>query len=239
MNSPSLFIAFVALNLFAYITIRLRPIIFKVKLFKPMIWNFKLSLLPIVILLGTDVLAIIISVISAYTDIIVLRYLAILIFALGMVLWFIMLPNSGYLITELNLTHRNEDSHEVPIWYDIVSVLSFALSGIVNTLISIVILQITFLVGVDPEQLTRSDFVSFIVTAIIINLFVAIGVYFGRQIRFNSWDLLHPKSFFKKLKAHFSNPHVFKEFLLFIVMHTTFFMIMYYALGIPYMFKMT
>lgn len=106
-----------------------------------------------------------------------------------------MLPNSGYLITELNMTHRLDDVVEVPIWYEIISVMSFALSGIINTLVNIVFLQLIFLVGVDPENITKKTFISFIITAIILNVLVAIGVYLGRQIRFNSWDVLHPKSF--------------------------------------------
>lgn len=38
------------------------------------------------------------------------------------------------------MTHRLDDVVEVPIWYDLISVMSFALSGIINTLVNIVFL---------------------------------------------------------------------------------------------------
>ena len=134
------------------------------------------------------------------------------------------------------MTHRLDDVVEVPNWYEIISVMSFALSGIINTLVNIVFLQLIFLVGFDPENITKKTFISFIITAIILNVLVAIGVYLGRQIRFNSWDVLHPKSFLKKLKNHFNSSRVLFEFILFVAMHATFFMILYYALGIQRIF---
>ena len=192
MELINLMITMVAINVFAYLTIRLRPVFFKTKLFKPMIWNFKLSLMPIIILLITSLLYLVSMYTYAHTEMILFVYL---VFVVGLILWILMLPNSGYLITELNMTHRLDDVVEVPIWYEIISVMSFALSGIINTLVNIVFLQLIFLVGVDPENITKKTFISFIITAIILNVLVAIGVYLGRQIRFNSLDVLHPKSF--------------------------------------------
>lgn len=74
-------------------------------------------------------------------------------------------------------------------------------------------------------------------TALILNLLVAIGVYLGRSIRFNSWDVIHIKSFFTKLKNHFEKPGEWKNCVLFVVFHTLFFMIMYVLAGIPFFFK--
>lgn len=237
MGFKTLFITVLLINTFAFLTIRLRPVLFKTKLFKPMIWNFKLSLLPMIILLVTlSLVGVIITVANTY-EIFWMFNLAIPVLLVGVVLWLLMLPNSGYLITELNMTHRTNDADIVPIWYDIVSVSSFALSGIINTIANITIIQMLGLVLLDPDALTQKNRMMLLISGIIINMLVAIGVYLGRQIRFNSWDLLHPLSFIKKLGKHFNSKEVYKEFILFVSMHTIFFMIMYYALGVTNIFN--
>lgn len=137
MDVKPLFTTTLLINVFAYLTIRLRPIIYKTKLFKPMIWNMKLSLLPFAIQIISFIIFIMLRYFSTLLEIPFLDVLAITLFLILQLLWLLFLPNSGYLITELNLTHRSEDKVEVPIWYDIVSVLSFAFSGIINTIVNI------------------------------------------------------------------------------------------------------
>jgi uncharacterized membrane protein len=221
MGFVMLFIGAVLLNLFAFITIRLRPKIFKVKIFKPMLVNFKLSIIPLGILA--------LNLFAAF----VFRSLPRIVFFAGLFLWLLFLPNAAYLITELNLTHRAEDEKEVPIWYDIVSVLSFALSGIVNTLLNIVLIQFAFIIYFDPPQVSAADHFILFSSGFGILLLMVIGVYLGRSIRFNSWDIVHIGSFVKKLRNHFSGKGVFSEFVLYVVFNTVFFMIMYVAFGIP------
>jgi len=67
-------------------------------------------------------------------------------------------------------------------------------------------------------------------------LLIVVGIYLGRTIRFNSWDVLHPVSFLKKLKAHFSKRGSVKDFILYVVINTVFFLIMYVSFGIPFYF---
>ena len=221
-------IAIILLNIFALLTIVLRPKIFGTKLFKPMIWNFKLSILPIFMLLGNFVIFILLRYISVITEIDIIDYIAIVFALLGIVLWILMLPNSGYLITELNLTHRDEDEVEVPIWYDIVSILSFALSGVLNTIINIKLIQgIIYIIILDPDVITLKHTANMYLSAFLIIVLVSVGIYFGRYIRFNSWDVINPNKFMKKLKAHFSQKGKMVEFTYFIVFHTCFLMIIY------------
>jgi len=236
MKFITLFWGVLLLNLFAYTTIKLRPKIFKVKIFKPMLWNIRLSVLPIFILLGNVLLFIILSIGSAYSHIRFFSVLAYILFFTGLLIWLLFLPNAGYLITELNLTHRGEDETEVPIWYDIVSVLSFALSGIINTLANIVLIQLSFLVAFDPQNLSALAYTALFFSGFGIILLIVVGIYLGRAVRFNSWDALHLLSFFKKLKSHFSKHGIIKEFFLYILFNTVFFLIMYAAFGIPFYF---
>jgi uncharacterized membrane protein len=226
----------VLLNAFAYITIRLRPWIFGVTLFRPMIKNFKLSLLPLLILVVDMVILFILIYMSNYWNIEALRTLGYAIFFVGLLVWLLFLPNSGYLITELNMTHRSDDINEVPIWYDIVSVMSFALSGVVNTLANIVIIQLFFIVLFDPTQRTTLLYSTIFLSGLTIVFLIVTGIYLGRMIRFNSWDVLHPVSFAGKLRAHFSNKGAARGFVLYVLFNTVFFMIMYVAFGIPFLF---
>ncbi|MCL2487834.1 MAG: DUF1361 domain-containing protein [Oscillospiraceae bacterium] len=231
-----LFLSVLLLNIFAVVTIILRPKLFRVRLYKPMLWNFKLSVLPLMALLLNIAVFAALNIAGAHTGVPAFYPAARTVFFIGLAVWLLLLPNAGYLITELNLNHRDRDEKEVPIWYDIVSVLSLALSGIVNTLANIAMIQLSFLVAFDPEMLTAGDYAALFASGFGLILLIVTGIYLGRAVRFNSWDVLHPGAFFKKCKTHFSGPGIFKEFLLFIIFHTVFFMIMYVSFGIPFYF---
>ena len=236
MNFLSLFLGILLLNLFAYITISIRPKIFKVKVYRPMLKNFVLSVLPLLILAANILIFLALSILRVYAEIEFLLAPAYVIYFAGLLVWLLFLPNAGYLITELNLNHRSTDEKEVPIWYDIVSVLSFALSGIVNTLANIVIIQLSFLVVFDPQALTASNYAALFFSGVGIIFLIVVGIYLGRVIRFNTWDLLRPLSFLKKIKSHYSESGRFKEFLFYVIINTIFFVIMYVSFGIPFFF---
>jgi len=236
MKFGTLFLGVLLLNLFALVMIKLRPKLFKVKVFKPMLWNFKLSILPFFILLANVLVLVALAYLSASLGVKHLMIVAYVVFFVGLLIWLVFLPNSGYLITELNLTHRENDEKEVPIWYDIVSTLAFALSGIINALANIVIIQLSFLVFFDPQGLTTLDYAALFFSGLGLILMIVVGIYLGRVVRLNSWDILHLRSFFGKLKKHFSGRECFGRFVLYIVANTTFFLIMYVVLGIPFYF---
>lgn len=214
-------------NAFAYATIVMRPKLYDVKLFKPMIKNFKLSIIPIFILLGSIVSFILFSSIYIHSGNKIFDYIGIGLGVLGLILWILMLPNSSYLVTELNLTHRNMDENEVPIWYDIVSVLSFAMSGVFNTVVNILLIQYMVIIVFDPDVLTKAHYALMIGSAVVFNILAAIGVYLGRYVRFYSWDILKPKKFIGILKEHFSVEGSVMNFYSFIVFHTIFFTLVY------------
>lgn len=175
MDVKPLFTTTLLINVFAYFTIRLRPVIYKTKLFKPMIWNMKLSLLPFAIQLISFIIFITLRYFSSLLEIPFLDVLAITLFFILQLLWLLFLPNAGYLITELNLTHRSEDKVEVPIWYDIVSVLSFAFSGIINTIVNIFMIQLAIILVYDPPAITSKHILLLWISASFINILVATG----------------------------------------------------------------
>ncbi len=221
-------IMIIILNVFAYMTLKLRAKIFGEEVFRPMIKNFKLSILPAFVLIITLILFIISNYMFSYTDIVFFKYLGIVISIVGLIIWILLLPNSTYLLTELNLTHRNMDKTQVPIWYDIVSVTSLALSGIMNTIININIIQYIYLIIVDPSGIRKIDKFIFIISAVIINILMSIGIYLGRNLRFYSWDILKPSKFLYMLKEYFIDKNTRKDFYLFISFHTIFLTIIFF-----------
>lgn len=227
----------IAMNVFALLLIYLRPRIFKNKLFKPMVWNFKLSIIPLLVLSLTFFLALAVSYVFALTQWNFLYYIPYFIAAIGLTIWLLLLPNAGYLITELNMTHRSEDHNPVPMWYDIVAVLSFALSGIMNTLLNIVLIQLMYIIIVDPAEVIGVYSAALWLSAVLLIVLLSFGIYLGRSIRFNSWDVVHPLRFFKKILDHFKQKGNLTEMFLFVTLHSFLFFILYCAFAIPAYFS--
>ncbi len=94
--------------------------------------------------------------------------------------WMAFLPNAPYIITDLY--HLPEGAGRAPMWFDLILILSFAWNGLIFGFISIRQMQ--------RMVLTRFPWVPaqpFIATVM---LLCGWGVYIGRYLRWNSWDLL-------------------------------------------------
>ena len=229
MRYTSIFSAVILFNILAYTLIKLRASIYKNDVFKPMIWNMKLSVTPIIILFIGTLSTLALLIVGSYKLSSLIRGAALISFVLTIICWLLFLPNSAYLITELNLTHREMDKYEVPIWYDIISVLTLSLSGVFNTILGISTIQVFYLIYFDPVTISLKNEVFMNLSAFIIIILVTIGIYLGREIRFNTWDLLHPLDFMKKLINHFNTEGMIKNFILFILLHSIFLLLMYYS----------
>lgn len=97
--------------------------------------------------------------------------------------WLLFFPNAPYIFTDLfHLRPRGN----VPFWYDMILIISFAVNGWFLGIISLINIQ-------NYIKKTWSLAKSWAVA--IIALFLAsFGIYLGRFLRWNSWDLLvHPK----------------------------------------------
>ena len=97
-----LILGIAAINLFAVLLTLLRPKLFGVKLYKPMLKNMGLSLLPLLVLIATILLM---AAVLLYVN----TFLGFVTGIAGVALWLLLLPNAGYLVTELNLNHRTVD----------------------------------------------------------------------------------------------------------------------------------
>ncbi|HLS02980.1 MAG TPA: DUF1361 domain-containing protein [Beutenbergiaceae bacterium] len=185
------------LNLYALALVLLRAPLFSTRLYRPMTWNIWLSSVPAVILVAT-LGGLFLAVHLAST------LLLWIVITVGGLMWLLALPNAAYLITELNFSHR-QAGENVPMWYDIVLVLTLALSGVANTLLNILLAHVIIsLIAYpnDPHPLVNPT--TWVGIGVVL-LLVGFGVYLGRYVRFNSWDIKRPIQFLRKLRGHFES----------------------------------
>ena len=227
MNSILLLLAGgVALNVYALVLVLLRAPVYRVRLYRPMILNLALSAAPAVVLTVTLLLlspieSLIPGPLGVWAPL-----------GLGGVIWLLLLPNSAYLITELNFSHRRE-TETVPLWFDIVSMLALALSGVMNTLLNILLAQLLLAALLSPDDVRALGNPEQWVMVSVVLFLVAIGIYLGRYLRFNTWDLLLPVRLIRKLIAHLAAPGRIIEFIGFCVLHTLLFAILYAMVVVP------
>jgi uncharacterized membrane protein len=93
--------------------------------------------------------------------------------------WLLFLPNAPYVITDM---FHFKERYPVPFWYDLLLVISAAWNGLMLGIISLMNVE-NYL----SKHLNRSK-VQILVFGF---LFIcSYGIYVGRYLRFNSWDIL-------------------------------------------------
>ncbi len=98
----------------------------------------------------------------------------------GLILfWLIFFPNAPYIITDL-LHLRNR--YPIPFWYDMMLIVSFAWTGLMLGLISLHEIRL-FVARIYSEKTSWL----FTISATVLCGF---GIYLGRCLRWNSWDIL-------------------------------------------------
>jgi len=111
-------------------------------------------------------------------------------------IWLAFFPNSPYILTDLfHLKQRGS----IPIWFDLVLVLSFAWTGLAFGFISLIDIEKLFYRSLRPK----------IIRAVIVVLLFAgsFGVYLGRFQRWNSWDFIKdPVALWTDIGDRFINP---------------------------------
>jgi uncharacterized membrane protein len=111
-------------------------------------------------------------------------------------LWLLFFPNAPYILTDLiHLAHRPP----VPLWYDLVLLLSFSGTGLLIGYLS--------LDDVQEAVAKRFGAVTGWLTVIISLMLTGFGIYLGRFLRWNSWDVLtNPGGLFADLADRVLNP---------------------------------
>ena len=123
-------------------------------------------------------------------------------------IWLLFLPNAPYIITDL--VHLRV-SYQTYAWLDILVVTAFALNGVLLFYLSILDMK-TIL-----KPYFKNSVVNFNIT--IIFFLSSFGVYLGRFLRYNSWEILsNPKYLFIDIINITIKPLANKEAWLFTIL---------------------
>jgi len=143
----------------------LRVFIFKNYTFTYMFWNIFLAAIPFCIS----------SLLILYTskDDFLKPF-----FIVGFILWFLFLPNAPYVITDF--IHLGK-IHGVPVMYDTFLLFTSAWVCLLMGLYSLWHMERIFLLKFSKKVTNAIIF--------IVIFFASFGVYLGRFLRFNSWDI--------------------------------------------------
>ena len=136
------------------------------------------------------------------------------------VFWLIFFPNAPYLITDIMHLERQT---AVPLWYDVLLFVAFAWTGFFLGLVSLLIMQeiVRRAAGVKASW----------VFAFGVLALSSVGIYLGRFLRWNSWDLfLSPGRLFADVSEQVQDPFTRFQAFAFSVLFACFLMAMYLAL---------
>lgn len=100
-------------------------------------------------------------------------------FGIVFIAWILFIPNSFYILTDLFHLGGHPGA---PLWYDLVLIISFAWNGLMLGILSV--RQMEKLVEL---YLPRKTQWCFLYPVMLLN---ALGIYIGRYLRFNSWDII-------------------------------------------------
>jgi uncharacterized membrane protein len=110
-------------------------------------------------------------------------------FCFAFIIWLLFIPNSFYIMTDL---FHLGSFDTIPGWYELAVILSFAWNGLLLGTLSV--RQMERLIDESASKRMR---IFFIYPVMFLS---ALGVYIGRYMRFNSWDVVtDPLSLFKDI----------------------------------------
>ncbi len=110
--------------------------------------------------------------------------------------WTLFFPNALYILTDLFHLRLNS---LMPIWFDLVLILSFAWTGLLFGFISLIDIE-KFLVAYANKKLISVISIFLLFTA-------SFGIYIGRYLRWNSWDIIiSPFSLIYDISDRIINP---------------------------------
>jgi uncharacterized membrane protein len=136
--------------------------------FASLVWNLFLAVIPFLI---SDTL-------TRKVD----RQKQKLLFAMLCFVWLLFIPNTFYILTDLYHLGDDHNDYRMPDWFDLTLIFSFAWNGLLLGLISVRQMEKLCALTVIKKYPIRFIYP--------VMLFNALGVYIGRYLRYNSWDLV-------------------------------------------------
>jgi uncharacterized membrane protein len=196
----------ILLFILSFILVMLRIIIFGKYSLIYLLWNIFLAFLPFMIS----------SIMFNFAN---EKKLKTIIFFIFGIVWLLLIPNSPYIITDL--IHIGE-IRKVPLLFDSFLIFGSASLGLLLGMHSMY----------DMERIIKMKFKKN-VNILMITIFafiIGFGVFLGRFLRFNSWDVFaSPVSILNGIKEIFSNRSETVESLLYTVLFSVFILVFYLA----------
>ncbi len=110
--------------------------------------------------------------------------------------WLLFFPNAPYILTDLFHLKLNSS---MPIWFDLVLIMSFAWTGLLAGFISLMHIEDALVSWTNKGWGT--------VLVVVMIFMSSFGIYLGRFLRWNSWDIVqHPGGLFNDVADRFANP---------------------------------
>jgi len=201
INIPKSIIILIILSLFLNI---FRIIIWGKFSFIYILWNIFLAILPFIVSS---------SLLNANNN----KGLTNTIFIICGFIWLLLIPNAPYIITDF--IHIGE-VRAVPALYDSFLIFSSALTGLLLGMYSINHIEVIL-------KTRYSKKISSIIMMLTIFI-ISFGMYLGRFLRFNSWDVFaRPEAFFLGVKEIFTNINNLVEALLYTILFFFFILLTY------------
>jgi len=132
-----------------------------------LIWNLFLAWIPFIIAYFT------------YITSISRRWLY-LIVPVSALLWLLFFPNAPYILTDFQ--HLSNAGVDIPVWYDVILLIWFSFTGLFLGMVSLFLMQ----------EIVRREFGRWFGWGFVMVVagLTTIGIYMGRFLRWNSWDVL-------------------------------------------------
>ena len=134
--------------------------------------------------------------------------------------WLVFFPNAPYLITDIMHLQRQTAA---PFWYDLILFVAFAWTGFFLGLVSLFLMQ-------EIVRRAAGNPASWIFALGVLTL-SSFGIYLGRFMRWNSWDLfLNPGKLLADVTEQAQDPFTRFQAFVFSVLFAGFFLAMYLTL---------
>ncbi len=137
------------------------------------------------------------------------------------IVWLLFFPNAPYILTDFQ--HLSTNAGNAPVWFDVIMLVWFAWTGLLLGVVSLYLMQ----------EIVARVFGSFSgwLFVLIVTVLSSVGIYLGRFMRWNSWDVLQDPlpiahDIWSVIRHPFSNVRTYGFTLLF----TLLFLFVYVAL---------
>jgi uncharacterized membrane protein len=149
------------------------------------------------------------------------RIIFYLIMPICTLVWLIFFPNAPYLLTDFQ--HLAYTSGNSPLWFDVILLIWFAWTGLLLGITSLYLMQ-------EIVTHTFNPTIGWIF-AIVVTILSSVGVYLGRFLRWNSWDILQdPLPIAKDVYGIVRHPISNLPTYIFTILFTLLFLFIYFTI---------